>query len=235
MDSALGLALPRPPAGALVLALAHRARAGPASDALVAAVEQLVVGHAVAGHIAPRVLARPARERVDLHVGFAVLVIIALEDLDRAAALRLIAPQARDPGVEPSDRALRRLHLADRAALVRIRLVELEAVPLLLLRDREQGPEDRQLDAVLGDEPLLERLRLLEEIVGVDREDGDIGANAHGHIDERAPFDAERGGDGDLGVGLEGEAQDGLRTRGLELGALCAQRIRIEHQPFTYP
>src|SRR5207249_3170504 len=133
-----GLALPRPTPGALVLAFADRPRAGPATDTFVTAIEQLVVRHAVGHHVAPGVLARPGRQRIDLHIRLAGFVIVALEDRDARARLRLIAPQPCNPGIEPFDRALRGLDLANRAALIGIRLVQVQPMPLRLLFDRDE-------------------------------------------------------------------------------------------------
>src|SRR6185369_15556784 len=65
VDPALGL-LPAPTTGALVVARAHRLRARPAADRLVAAIEQRVVRHAVVDEVLPGVLEGPARQRVHL-------------------------------------------------------------------------------------------------------------------------------------------------------------------------
>src|SRR5690606_32655411 len=105
VDAALGL-VAVPAAGALRLTGRHRARARPAADRGVAAVEQLVVRDGVGEDVLPGVVSRPARERVHLHQRAAVLVLVQLEDADVGAGRGLIPAQAGDPAVELGERAL---------------------------------------------------------------------------------------------------------------------------------
>ena len=98
VQAALGLA------GAGPAAFAPRAGDGAvrAADRRVALVVERVVGQVVLGDVAPHVLVRPVRERVELPA----LVLGVPGELGRAGARRrLVAAQAGDPGVDVGERA----------------------------------------------------------------------------------------------------------------------------------
>src|SRR6266576_219672 len=119
----LGLAHAAPTAGPLRLARSRGARARPASDAGEALVEERMVGDRFLADVAPHVVARPAREREDLHDGVAVH-LMAFEHVHCGTRVALVAPHGADPGVESCQGTLQRLDLADPAATVGIGLIQ---------------------------------------------------------------------------------------------------------------
>src|SRR5206468_9074896 len=80
--------------------------------------------------------------------------LVILDDLRRRASGRLILSHRADPGIEPGDRAGERLDLANRAAAVRVCLVQRTRVG--------QGLHVHDIEAVALCEPLFERVRLGE-------------------------------------------------------------------------
>jgi len=104
-----------------VLAGADRAGAGLAADAEEAAVVQFVVGHLVVADIAPHLLGRPVRQRVELGQGaaFAGEGSVVLDHRDFGTGIgTLVLALAGDPGVQPGEFAPQRADLADAAALL---------------------------------------------------------------------------------------------------------------------
>src|SRR5581483_4445601 len=140
VNAAFGLAAAGPPPGAFVLAFGHGPRARPAADALIAAVQQVVIGNAFAEHVGPGVLARPVSQWIHLDIRPAVVVIVAFENVGVGAHHALVAPQAGDPRVESRNGAPVRLDFAYGAALIRIGFVKIWSVPPLLLLDGQQRP-----------------------------------------------------------------------------------------------
>src|SRR4051794_34778389 len=90
------------------------ARARRAADRRVAAVVERVVGQLALAHVLPDLVLGPLGERVQLDDRAVVVVELDLPDV--AARGPLVAPQARDPGVEAGQVARQRLHLPDLAA-----------------------------------------------------------------------------------------------------------------------
>src|SRR6266576_1881242 len=119
----LGLAHATPPAGPLRLAGPRGARARPAPDAGEALVEERMVGDVFLADVAPHVIARPAREREDLHDGVAVHLMV-FEHVHCGTRVALVGPHRADPSVEACQGTLQRLHLADPAATVGIGLIQ---------------------------------------------------------------------------------------------------------------
>src|SRR5438876_12141417 len=112
MNPALGLVLTGP---AAVTALAGLG-AGGAPDRGEAPVVQGMVREVVLEDVGPQVLLRPIRDRVDLPDPAA---LVALELGRGRARRRLLAADARDPGLEPGQRPLERIHLRRPAAVGR--------------------------------------------------------------------------------------------------------------------
>src|SRR2546430_7859481 len=99
VQAALGLVLPRPAA----LAAGARVRARCASDRLVAAVVQRVVGQVVLRDEAPHVAIAPVGQRIELPQAVG---LVPLELGGVRAGRRLLAAQAGDPRVEAAQCAL---------------------------------------------------------------------------------------------------------------------------------
>src|SRR5216683_5638297 len=161
VEPTLGLTGAAPPSRALGLAGRRGAGARPAADARVTLVEQRVIRHAVFPDVAPHVRATPVRQRKHFD-DRAALDLVILDDLGRRAAGGLILPHRADPGVEPGDRPRERLDLANRAAAVRVRLVQRTRVG--------QGFHVHNTEAVALGEPLFERVRLGEMEGGVEKD-----------------------------------------------------------------
>src|SRR5207244_2877852 len=107
------LLFPPPAAGALVLAGLHRARARIATDRRIAAIVQRVVGNIVLVQVVPHVFRAPVGERAELPQ--------AVDGIERrffqaGARVRLLAPEAGDPGALAREGALERFDLAHVAA-----------------------------------------------------------------------------------------------------------------------
>src|SRR3972149_10407352 len=98
MNAALGFAAAGPAAGAFVVNVGDRARARPAADALISAVEQLVVRYRFIDDVIPNPLARPVGERVHLDVRPSIFVVEAFEDVGLGARRGLMAARAPRPG-----------------------------------------------------------------------------------------------------------------------------------------
>src|SRR4051794_19525330 len=113
MDAALQLVGACPTACALLLVGCDRPRARDAADRAEADVVQRVVGNLVHGDVRPDALLVPVRERMQLPD------LVALRPLyfrRRRSAGRLVAADARDPGLVWGERLEQRLDLADVAA-----------------------------------------------------------------------------------------------------------------------
>src|SRR5919109_4148198 len=109
VDAALELVRAGPAAGPLLLVRASRTRARNAADRTVPSVVQRVEGDLVHVHVRPHALLVPVRERVDLED----TVALGPLDLRRVhTARRLVAPDARDPGVVRLERPDEGFHLA---------------------------------------------------------------------------------------------------------------------------
>src|SRR6185312_13072275 len=101
VQSALFLDRTGPAAGTLVLALADRGRARPATDARITLIVQRVVRDVVPEDEVPHVLARPRQERIDLHE---TELGVPLHDARRGAMGCLIATDGTDPCLVADDR-----------------------------------------------------------------------------------------------------------------------------------
>src|SRR4051794_920656 len=164
VQPALGLVGPGP----APLAAVARQRARRASDRLVAAVVQRVVGQVALVDAPPQVLLGPVVERVELPDAAAV---VELDRLGAGARRALLAADAGDPRVGAVERALEPRDLGGAAAVV------------------GAGPRPgRVLDGDLDVETLLEgapRLqRLGEEHAGVDRHDAGVRRETDELVDE---------------------------------------------------
>src|SRR5580700_6551476 len=131
--------LPPPAPRALRLPRARCARTGHAANARVVLIVQSVIGKIVCADVLPDLLLTPVEERTQLEEPVTLIPFLGAR---RRAHLRLFAAHARDPGVEPCDRAPEGLDLAHLAA----REPCADALP-------------ETVHALLGDQ-LLERARL---------------------------------------------------------------------------
>src|SRR4030088_1807292 len=109
VEAALGLVLPRPAA----LAAGARFRARRATDRLVAAVVERVVGQVVLRDEAPHIAIAPVGQRIELPQGVG---FVPFELGGVRAGRRLLAAEAGHPGVEAAEGPLQRRHLLPRAA-----------------------------------------------------------------------------------------------------------------------
>src|SRR5713226_10532188 len=110
VNAALELPRAGPAARTFVLADTDGTRARDAADRRIADVVQSVVRNLVHVDVRVHALRVPVDERLDLPDAEA----LGPFDLPRVRACRRsLAPDPRDPGVVPGERALERLHLAD--------------------------------------------------------------------------------------------------------------------------
>ena len=139
---------------------------------------QLVVGNVVLRDVVPDVLLAPLGERV----GLPELVLVVPVELRRlAAARRLIAPHAGHPRVHLRQRLLERLHLANAAAGVGVRVPQLVAVLGALPREAHALVHlDLHAVAVLELAPCL--VGLGEEQPGVERKEARLGLDLQQHV-----------------------------------------------------
>src|SRR5918993_3303610 len=110
VQTALFLLTPAPAPRARVLARCHSGRAGPATDARIAAIVQWVVRDVVRGDIGAHILEGPAHQRVDLDQ---TELAVPADDRRIGAIGRLVAAHRADPGFVGFERLPQRLHLAD--------------------------------------------------------------------------------------------------------------------------
>src|SRR5215468_11402073 len=134
--------LPPPAAGADVLSRRDRARAGRAADRRIAARVQRVHRQVVLARVTPDLRFGPGGERVQLDDP--AVRRIDLDHLDGGAGRRLLAPQTRQPGQFPRQRALQRLQLADRAALLALLDAAAEGEEALLALELLDGARLRK-------------------------------------------------------------------------------------------
>src|SRR5436309_2603874 len=159
MDAALELVGAGPPARALFFVGADRSGARNAADRAVADVVQRVVRNLIHLNVGPNSLFVPLCQRMELPN----TVALGPFELRRAGpARRLIAPDARDPGVVGLEDAEERLDLPDLAAAVGIALPEVRPLGPVLLRDRRDLRPD-QREPVALDEAIARLVRLAEE------------------------------------------------------------------------
>src|SRR6266853_4873236 len=165
VEPTLGLTGAAPSPRPLGLTWRRGAGARPAADARVPLVEQRVIRHPVFPDVAPHVRPTPMRQRKHFHDRSALDLVI-LDDLRRRARGRLILSHRADPRIEPGDRSGERLDLANRAAAVRVRLVQRTRVG--------QGFQVDDVEAVALGEALFERVRLGEMERGVEERTGTV-------------------------------------------------------------
>src|SRR5437660_2959834 len=162
-----------PPARSLALPRLHGPRARDAPDRRVPDVVKRVVRNLVDVDVGLDALRVPVDERLDLPDA------VALRPLDLLrvrARRRLLAPDARDPGVVAGESSLERLDLADVAAAVRLGLPE----PVGWI-DR---PERPQLEAVPLHEPVARLVGFGEQHERVELDNGDVELELADHVDE---------------------------------------------------
>src|SRR4029453_4022836 len=136
MDAALELVGAGPAACALLLVGCDGTRARDAADRAKADVVQRVVRNLVHGDVGPDALLVPVSKRMQLPD------LVALRPLyfgGRCPAGRLVAADARDPGLVGLERLEQRLDLSHVAAAVRVGLPEVRAPAAVVLGDRFAG------------------------------------------------------------------------------------------------
>ena len=180
MNPALELVGAGPPARALLFVLGDRPGAGNAADRAVARLVQRVVGNLVHLDVRPDALLVPVRERMHLPD---VVALRPLELRRLGPARRLVAADARDPGVVGIERREQRLDFADLAATVRVALPEVGAFLPVLLGDGDDRVRD-QVQPVALDEPVARLVGLAEEELRVELDHGQVEAELGDHVHE---------------------------------------------------
>jgi hypothetical protein len=196
MQPALRLLGPRPASRPAVLTGGgawHWSRAVGAPDAGIAALVELVIGHAVTLHVFPDSAPVPVGQRADLE-DLILPVPAHQRGIDSGAALS--PGDGRDPHIGPDQRLLERLDPAELAAPIGIPAPELGTVPsLLACRCQRRAPVDERDRRIPAHHPVAQRVGFGKEEPGIDVHDGDGCALPGIHVDERAPLHSEGGGD----------------------------------------
>src|SRR3569833_2767292 len=238
VDAALGLGPALPAAGPLVLAGGDGRGRVPVADRLVAAVQQLVVGHVVLADVGLDLGEGPIDERVDLDDA-ALAVELEHADLVALAALGAAAAGQHGGDAQAVEGALLRLHLGHPVVHLLGQLVQL-AVRGLEVGGRVVAVGLEDVDAlgrVPGPHPIDQRVRLGEVVQRVEEDD------VHGlrrrrlllDLGEHVERDEPRQPEGRRLVQVReqdlGEPQDVLGVHGLELLVLKVKVRRREADP----
>ena len=194
VDPALELVRAGPAARPLLLVRRDRPGAGNAADRAVARLVERVVGNLVHLDVGPDALLVPVGERV--HLPDAV-PLRPLELRRLGAARRLVAADARDPGVVRLERREQRLDLADVTAPVGVALPEVRPLLAMLLGDREHRRRE-QVEPVALDEPVASLVRLAEEELRVELDDRQVEPELGDHVHERRRLLLPRAGEAQL-------------------------------------
>lgn len=146
VDAALRLVFALPATSALIFALSHRLRRVPVTHALVAPIQELIVGHVVLADVLTHLIKGPVGQRVDLNQAR----FVNLQHIEIAALPTLAAATTRENGtdVELAVSALGRLHFGSPVVELLVGLPEALAVLLceLLCRLDAGGLEDVNVD-----------------------------------------------------------------------------------------
>src|SRR6266487_524128 len=169
-----------PAAGALLFVGRGRPGAGDAADRAVAGLVQRVVRDLVDLDVGPDALLVPVGEGVELPDAVAVR---PLQLRGRRPARRLVAADARDPGVVRTKRLEQWLDLADVATAVRVAFPEIRALALVLLRDRDYL-RALEREPVPLDEPVARLIALAEEELRVQLDYWDVEPELRDHVHE---------------------------------------------------
>src|SRR5215213_1500767 len=188
----------------------RRERAVRAADRLVAAIVQRVVRHVVLVDVGPHLRLAPVGERIRLPQA---VPLVEGELRREAARVRLRAAQPGDPAVHVLERARQRRDLADAAAGVRVRLPQLRPEALLLLGEREPAV-DVDLEVVALLERTLGLVRLVEQQVGVEREEARRRLDPEQHVHDHRRLLLERAGDVEPRVEAIDDVLEGLLRAG---------------------
>lgn len=181
MEAALELVEPDPAAGAQVVAGLDGLSAGPAADAGVVPLVQLVVGDVVGMDVGPDVRFGPFYQRSDFDD---IVLVVPAQDRCAGPCGRLVAAQGGDPGGAAVQGLAHGDDFADAAALVGVAAVEVRAVGALLFGDAHIGRHAAEGAVVVALGAVDQGDCFGEEVVGVDVEDVNIGVDAHGHVDQ---------------------------------------------------
>ena len=225
MQAALKLGQPDPAAGAQIVAGLDRLRAGPAADAGVVLLVQIVVGDVVLVDIVPDVGFAPVDQGRNLH--HAVLFIPAQHRCAGARG-RLVSPQRGDPGGAAFERLGHGHDFANVTTLVGVAAVELEPVVPLLLGNADVRRDAAEGAAVVALRPFDQGQRLGEEVVGVDVEDVDVRVDTQGNVHQRHAAGAEGGAHREaVAEMLDRPPQDLLGGLRFQLAVQLADRWRL--------
>ena len=185
-------ALPPPAPGADVLARLDGARAGRAADRRIAAVMQRVVGHIVRTQVTPDLVVAPVSERIVLRQRVRLVVFLGGE---LRARDRLRPAEPGDPRALGHQRAGQRLGLAHAAARLAQLDAAIERVGAVIAHESLQEPGVRRVDVdgqpVAGADAIDQRVRLVGQPAGVEREDADRQRVPRDQVDDDHVFRAE--------------------------------------------
>src|SRR6188508_1970242 len=154
--------------------------AGDAADRTISGLVQRVVGNLVHLDVGPDLLLVPVGERVELPD---TVALRPLELRGLGAARRLIAPDARDPGVVGLEGGQQRLDLPDVTAAIGVALPEIRPLLAMLLRNG-QHRRGTELEPVALDEAVARLVRLAEEELRVELDHGQVEPELGDHVHE---------------------------------------------------
>ena len=218
MDAAFGFLAPAPASGARILAGRNRPGAGRTADRRIAARHQRVPGQVVRVDVIRQPRCVPTGKRVHLDPG-----AVGLEQVQRRALAALAALAAGDPAVEPVQRGLQRLGLAQGAAGVGFGQMQ-HAVRVM----GEQGFSGRANDPHVLQIQRLGHVALIGHRFGeqhhrVHEQHRRIRVALRQHVQQHHRFRTEAGNHGDAPQSTrQGEIQGPLGVVG-ETGVQCPQ------------
>jgi hypothetical protein len=218
---AVGVGLPPPAPGALVLAGAGRPGAGGAADRGVALLVQRVDGQAVGPHVGPDLVAGPVGERVELDDAAMGVVHLGLGGPGPGRAA--VAAQPGRPRPDPGQGPVQGGDLADVAAQPaqgRVLVEQVGAVAGDHGRDVGRvGADHLDLQAQAGADGLDDLVGLLGEAAGVDGQDPHPGVEPADQVEHDHALGLEAGDHGEAApVGLDRPGEQPVGRQVLEGG-----------------
>ena len=194
-----------PAAGARVVGVSGERGTGGAADGGVALVVERQERNVEVRAELPDIACGPVGERAELADRDAAGEGEVGDLFEGGAAAGLLAAKAGEPGFVTGDGTKEGTDLADAAAAIGLR--EIEGAELgFLLGDGGQGQEVGEVEVPVARDLVAVAIGLDEVVAGVEEEDGDVGAELHGELEEEDVF------------GLEGAGEAGVvRVRGGQL------------------